>query len=238
MLTRTQRCVVVSGLAILASLIAFFSFNGTSVHKEITSEEAQQRLNNTLEKRERTERHVHIEFAEVFFTNGTIVASARAYGMIRGRKVASDVHVQGTPEYRDGAFYFHPTAPIEFTNWKVEKVGNGTKAFEKTRELLKKMATEFLSKHGWENVAESFKTEFQTWINVKAQKAIAHALAERPIYRVKNDGKGFLIKAVLERVEVSGDKLIVTFSLVQLGYTIFISIVCLIVSVGFIIFLL
>ena len=91
---------------------------------------------------------------------------------------------------------------------------------------------------GWEAAAESFKAEFQMWISMKAQRAVALALAQRPVYRLKNDVKGFLIKATLERVEISGDKLVVTFSLVQIGYIIFVSIMCLIMTMSVIVFFL
>ncbi|MBI4067867.1 hypothetical protein HY413_00475 [Candidatus Kaiserbacteria bacterium] len=139
--------------------------------------------------------------------------------------------------YRSGGFYFLPTAPLDFKNVKVEKVRDGTGFFSKTRELLKKKAEEFAIEHGWEDGLKTFKAEFQEWLLAVAEKGIARALTTHPIYTLKNDLKGIAISAVLEKVEMSDDKLVVTLSLVQFGYTILISVLFLLLVFGMAAFL-
>ena len=237
MTTRHKVQALAGVLFILVPIIGFFAYNGATLRKEITTEEAQQRINDGLEKRALSEQRVNVESVTVRFADDKIYVNAKASGIVRKRKLTAEVDAVGVPEYRSGGFYFLPTAPLNFKNVKVEKIEPSTGFFSKTKELLKKKAEAFVVEHGWEDALQTFKVEFQEWVVATAEKGVTNALTKHPIYTLKNDMKGFAISAVLEKVKMADDKLVLTLSLVQLGYTIFISLVCLVVVIGMVAFL-
>jgi hypothetical protein len=67
----------------------------------------------------------------------------------------------------------------------------------------------------------------EEWALRLAERAATKVLLEKPVYKPKDDVKGYLIKASLESVAIAGDRLVVSFSLWQLTITVVIGILCL-----------
>lgn len=219
---RTVTKLVAIVLFIVAGALGFFAYNGSVLPPiTVTTEEAQQRINAALEKRALEEKRVNIEAATVQFVDNHIVVFAKASGIVRGRTVHADIRAKGVPEYRNGAFYFKPTERPHFENVTVERENKPGLVPKGVRDLVKKKADAVIEKHGLEPLAEELKNEFRNWVVSVAEKGAERALTQRPIYVLKDDVKGIVVKAVLEKVEVVGDKLIITLSLVQLAYSIF-----------------
>jgi hypothetical protein len=223
---------------VVAIILVWLAYNGGTYTIEITQQEAQERIDAALTQRAATEpKNFNVESVRVWFENNQILIDASVTAEVKSRAVHADIHGTGTSEYRGGAFYFHPTSPIRFTNVKVEKKESAGRFFAKTRELIKQRFEQFAAEHGFEDITETFKAEFQEWVSATAQKTLASLLSRHPIYTIKNTPKGFAIKAVLEKVEVVGDKLEITLSLVQLGYTIFLSVLFIVIAIGMMAFL-
>jgi len=224
-------------MVVVAALVGFFAYNGTTKEFRFTTEQAQTLLNASLEKRALDEKSVTVESAKVAFINDTVVIDATANGEKKGRKLRADVHAVGKPEFRDGSFYFHPSEKPVFSNVTLEKVESKPGPFARTQELLKGRVEQYVTDHNFENLVESFKADFKDWVVGVAEKGVETALTRRPFYTPKNDLKGFVIKAAVEKVEVIGDTLVVTVSLTQILYTIFISILMIAAAVSFLVFL-
>lgn len=218
-------------LLLAAVVIAWFAYNGGTYTITITQKEAQERIDTALVRRAATgPQKIEVQSVLVSFANSEIQIDASISGQVRSRVIHADVHGTGMPSYRSGAFYFHPTSPIRFSNVTVEKKENTSPFFKKTRELLKQKAEEFAQKHNLDELERTFKTEFAEWASATAQKILTERLERHPIYVLKNT-KGFAIRAVLEKVEMVGEDLKVTLSLTQLGYTIFVAIALLALTI-------
>ena len=70
-----------------------------------------------------------------------------------------------------------------------------------------------------------------------AETAIKAYLATRPVYRFKDDFKGFVLKAALINVAIEQNTLVVTFSLWSLTVTAVLFVLVLIGALAFIVFL-
>jgi len=224
-------------LVVISLVVVFFAYTGGSKKFEFTTAEAQTLLNASLEKRALNEKSINIESATIIFSNNAVIIDATANGKIRNRTVRADVHAVGKPDYRNGSFYFVPTERPRFNNVKVEKTEKKPGMFDRTKEKLKQKVEELLAKHEWDDLTETFKADFKEWTLNFAEKEVERQLTKRPIYTAKDDLKGFVIKASVEKVEVVGDRIVVTVSVMQILHTIFIALVMLVSVIAIVVFL-
>jgi hypothetical protein len=245
---RNGMWALVALMALAAVVIGFFAINGTTKEFVFTTAEAQALLNANLEKRALDEKTVNVESATVLFQDSKVIIDATVDGRKFGRKVRADVHAVGKPRYDKGAFYFTPTEKLVFSNLKAEKAQKDPGVFSKTKErakeVFKKQADKVITKLGledevseWQEVADTFRSEFQGWIVGVAESQVEKVLTRRPIYTSKDDLKGFAIRAAVQKVEVVGDRLVVTVSLTQILYSIFIAIMLVLAAVALVVFL-
>jgi hypothetical protein len=231
-MSRKTKRIAAAGLLIVAAPFAWLAYNGGVYRVEITEQEAQQRIDAALRQRAADEsKNIDVESVDVRFADNRIRIAARVAARFKGRTVAADVAGVGEPIYRDGALYFHPTSPLGFSEVSIEKADGAAKFPGRTVERLKEKAERFAAEHGLGDVVEAARAEFRQWAGAAAQKTLERAFASRPIYVLKDNAKGLVIKAVLEKVEVVGDRLKITLSLVQLGYAMAISALCLLGAV-------
>jgi hypothetical protein len=218
--------------AVAAVLVAWFAYNGGTYTTILTADKVQQYVDEGLQRRQNAgDKTIHIDSARVGFANNEIQISATVWGVVKNRVVKATIKSTGTVEYKSGGFYFHPTAPIRFEDVLVEKAGGEKRAFQRTRELVAQKLQQFAAEHGWEGVTQAFKSDFDEWANKKAQALITTVLTTHPVYTLKNDRTGFVVSAVLKKVEVVNDTLHITLSLAQLGYSIFIGVLLLVLAV-------
>lgn len=231
-----------TGLLVLAGIIAFFAYSDGRLKMKVSTAEAQSRIDAALAKRTETDqgKKVRVDSAVVQFLDDKMHVRAEVSGETKGRKVKTTIHTSGLPEYRSGGFYYKPSS-IEFKNLMVEKTESKPGIFDKTKKALaekkkgvKEKLDEFAAKHGWDTQLDAFRTDLQTWISGQAEAVAITALTNYPLFTPKNDRNGFLIKAGLEKVEVVGDELVITLSLVQFGYTILIAVFVVLLVIGLI----
>ena len=213
-------------------VLGVMSYSGGTYDYKVTTHMAQEQIDAAL-KRPMTGAFRDLKFSNpvVRFADGKVYVQVHIEGVIHKflvkRQVQADVFAVGKPDYHQGGFYFLPTETIRFENAKIERVEGG--AFERTKELVKK----HLEESSWGDVLKEFKPEFEVWFKDIAQKALSTALAEHPFYTLKNDLKGFEIKAVLEKVQVVDDVLHITLSIAQLANTIMWALFVLVCAIGF-----
>jgi hypothetical protein len=224
---------VAGALLIAAPLIAFYAYFGGTYTYHMNTTEAQQRLDAML-KRNQKDPKVVFEDAKIRFERDLLVIDGTAHALALRRTFMADVHAEGRPDYRGGSFYFKPDSTPRFTNIKMEKVEGRGGFFKNFREK----GREWIAKHGYEDLVEEFKADFNAWVKERGEAAIVSLLSSHPLYTLPNDAKGYFAQAVLEKFEVVGDQLHITISLKAFAWTIFLAISVAVLSVGIIIFLL
>ncbi len=221
------------GLLVAACIIAWFAYNGGTYTAVFTADEVQQRIDAVNEQREASEpKGLHVGSAHVVFVEGRVLIDVTLWDVVKGRLVQVDAHAEGSPEYRGGAFYFHPTGPVRFTHMKIEREGSGgSHLFARTTEVFREKFAQFVAKHQLEDLTAAFKADFDEWVSAKAQKKLTAVLTRHPIYTLKNTLPGIAIRAVLDKVEVVDGTLHITLSLAQFGYSIFLAVTILLIAI-------
>jgi hypothetical protein len=223
----SRKRIAAAGLVIVAALFGWLAYNGGLYRIEITEQEAQERIDAALKQRAADEaKKINIDAVSVRFADDRINIHATVAARFKGQIISAAIEGTGEPIYREGAFYFHPTAPISFTNVGIEKADGGAKSINRLKEKIERFAAE----HGLDNVAEAVTAEFGRWASAAAQETLAKAFSLKPIYVLKENTKGLVVKAVLEKVEVVGDRLEISLSLIRLGYAMAASAVCLLLA--------
>lgn len=226
---------VAGALLIVAPLIAFYAYFGGTYTYRMNAAEAQQRLDAMLDKRNQKDPKVVFEDAKIRFERDLLVIDGTAHALALRRTFRADVHAEGRPDYRGGSFYFKPTSTPRFTNIKMQKVDGRGGGFLKN---IREKGREWIAKHGYDDLVEEFKADFNVWAKERGEAAIVSLLSSHPLYTLPNDAKGHFAQAVLEKVEVVGDQLHITMSLKAFAWTIFLAIGIALLSVAIIIFLL
>ena len=230
MMKRTSLWWLVAILLLVGGLLVWFAYNGGTYTIVVTQEEAQAKLDEQLARfaaqtpKPKHLEHVVFESARVQFVDGTVVLDATISDtLVRlgNRMIRADVHATGGVEYRDGALYVRPTSMPQFTNVFMTKEGAQASSFAHTKQLVKEKIREFAEKHGWEEIGQTFIADFKAWRDEHALKALSTLLDHHPVYTLKDTSTQLVVRAVLDKVEVVGDTLHVTLSVVQFGYLLF-----------------
>lgn len=135
---------------------------------------------------------------------------------------------RGTLRYDHGrgAFYF---APEELTIKDLQ--ANGSSVSDKVSGFIDKWVD---SKKIQDNKAE-LAAKAEEVAQGLVQKSAATVLERVPVYTLKNDFKGYVVRAVLSDVEVKDGNVIAHLSLWQLTKTVALFIVSLVAAIGFMI---
>ncbi|QGM45967.1 hypothetical protein [Methylocystis heyeri] len=225
-MSRSGKRIAAACLFLVGGVFAWLACNGGAYLVDITQQEAQERIDAALRQRAAESKNIDVESVKVRFADNQIGIDARVAARFKGRTITAEFEGWGAPIYRDGAFYFHPTSPVRLLDVGIEKP-DGAKSSG-----LKQRIEKFAAEHGLDEVAESVKAEFRQWASAAAQKTVEKAFSLKPIYVLKDNAKGVVIKAALEKVDVVGDRLEITLSLVQFGYAMGISAACLLAAVA------
>ncbi len=224
-------------LLLVAVIFMWIAYNGGTYTIEITQQEARAHIDAALRQRAADEsKNLNIESANLRFVDNRIRIDARISARLKGQAIEADVETTGEPIYRDGKFYFHPTSLIRFSEVRIGKADGDGKPLGRTAELLKQRVEKFAAEHGLGDVTEALKAEFRQWASAAAQKTLETAFALKPIYVLKDNANGVVVNAMLDKVEVVGDKLEITLSLVRFGYSIAIAAACLLLAIGLVAF--
>jgi hypothetical protein len=135
-----------------------------------------------------------------------------------GKSFAITASAIGSPLYSSGEFFFKPDSiAIEDVTYEG---GNPTEALDSL--LQRRIRSERIRK-----LISGKTRHVEEWAIKLAERVATKVLLEKPVYRPKDDVKGYLVKASLESVVIAGDHLLITFSLWQLTITVVIGIACL-----------
>lgn len=184
--------LVVVNLVCLAGLV--WSVFGTS-RLTFTQTEIQDRLNRHLP---RVIKGVTVERVDVALADDRLSLQASLRGQVVRQTVAALVSARGAPRYDAGGheIYFDADS-IAF-----ERIAIAGRAIPRGDEARNPL------------VAAAVATSEQI-----AEQAIRSYLATLPVYRFKDDFKGYVLKAALTDVTVAGDRLVVDLSLWKLTAT-------------------
>jgi len=151
---------------------------------------------------------LHLTGIDLRLGNGTIAAAFDVKGRLRfGKEFSMRVRAAGIPRYEAGAFYLRP-----------EKIEVLSFAFsgEKPAEALSAAADRYVSDPKKATLAKDIAAKLEGWVTDAAENAATYALSKRPVYQLKDEGKGWVIQSALKTLKVEPGKATVTFSLTQL----------------------
>jgi hypothetical protein len=167
---------------------------------------------------------VTIKQADVRIQDGRVLASIHVEGQMKtGKKFMLSTNTVGVPSYAEGAFFFKPEKV------EVEKFGYEGGS---PKEAISRFADRYVSDNKLRTLAEDVAPKVEEWVTNLAQNTSIYALERWPVYRLKDDVKGVVIKASLESVKVDKDRIVVTFSLWQLTVSVFFGIAFFLLALG------
>ena len=180
-----------------------------------TEAQVQERINSQLDKEFPVTGAAHllvktikVQGATIHIRDNRIIAVVDIAGRLRTNKAFTlTIYAIGVPTYSFGELYFKPETI------KVQKF-----AYEGSTptELFTGFAKRYVSDAEMRQLIEDKSPAIEGWMTAVAQNAAVQTLERRPVYRLKDDVKGLLIKASLQSVKIDQDRMIVTFSLWQL----------------------
>mgnify|MGYP000916167802 CR=1 FL=1 len=183
---------------VLASLICLAGAVWSALGKSrlvFAQTEIQDRLNRQLP---RTVKGVTIERVDVALANDRVALQATLQGQVIRQPIAAQVSARGAPRYdKDSHEIYFDADSIAFD--RIAVAGRTISPGGDSRNPL---------------VATALMTAQQL-----AEQAVKAYLATLPVYRFKDDLKGFVLKAALSDVNVAGDRLVVDLSLWTLTTT-------------------
>ena len=222
---------VVPVILIIVAIVCLWSIYGTKT-VSLTAQEIQRRIDSQVidkslpirGKARIIVKSVQVKTLDIQIQNGQVHVLIGVEGtLLAGKAFSAIISSLGVPMYSDGSFYFKPEK-IEMQNFRymgevpsvtVEKFAERYVQSEKTRALIADNAQ-----------------RIEDWMTSVAESSAMHVLENRPIYRVKDDVKGILIKLSLNSVEVDQDRISVTFSLWQMTISIGIGLLCFLGAIG------
>ncbi len=148
-----------------------------------------------------------VKSATVDLKGGKVALAIKLEGLLRsGKGFELEATTIGVPKYVDGALYFEP-----------EKVDVSRLAYEgqSASDLVGRLAGK-LGDGKFRDAIEAKAQKLDDWAAKAADAAIRKFLEERPVYRLKDDIKGAVMKGALDNISVADERLNVTFSLWRL----------------------
>jgi hypothetical protein len=224
-MTRKQRGFGLSFFLIVAPIIAVFFLFATHTIS-LTNDDIQAKLNSHVVGKDFKPKGVR-GMAIKSLTITSVTTKLHDNGSIETRTAARletlaggcDLFVDavGIPEYAARAFYFRPTGKIEVATQNCSKASAAGNA-EPQGTLAGKLKA-FADKHTSPELKAAGRDLGDiaiSWSKENTGDIAAYIFQHRPIFRLKDDVKGFVIGASLKKIEISGGNLHITFSLLQL----------------------
>lgn len=188
--------IVVALVGVLATAGLLWAVFGTS-KLVFTESELQARLNQQLP---RTIRDITIERVAVRLAENRLALRIEMQGTAMRQPVSAVVSARGVPRYdaQSGAMYF------DADDVKLDQLTIAGRSIAGDEETTRRRLTDVAG----------------AAVQRLAEAATKAYLAARPVYRLKDDFKGIVLKAALVNVTVEQNTLTVTFSLWNLTVTV------------------
>jgi hypothetical protein len=234
----TRRGLMWAGVVALFLLAigGFWGFYGT--HRvTFTEAQVQELINKQLDRDFPVKGAAHllvktinVRSATIHIQDNRIVALVDVEGTLRTNKAFTlTAYAIGVPTYSFGELFFKPD--------KIEVQKFAYQGSTPT-ELFTRFAKRYVSDDKARQLVEDKAPAVESWMTTVAQAAAVHTLEQRPVYRLKDDVKGLLVKASLASVTIDQDRIAVTFSIWQLTVSVLFGILCLIGGIVVILILL
>jgi hypothetical protein len=196
--------LVVTIVAALA--IGAFELVPRTLKVRISEEQASAKMQEALDKK--AHEGLAVERAVLTFNNNAVQFSGHVAGVRFGQQFSADVSVDGVPRYdeRQQAIYFSPTT-FTLKNFAFK----GETPSEKARRFGGTIFKNTTVGTVLENSAESI----ERWVTQTAENRVRLILEKRPVYRIKDDVKGMLIKASLTTISIEENHAVATLSIVK-----------------------
>jgi hypothetical protein len=143
--------------------------------------------------------------AKVNIADGRVDIVASLQGrLVVGPSFAVAAAMRGAPRYDDGAFYFDPEEVKVALIGLSGDGGLGSALKSGLARLAGPKAAELVDKKS---------QELRAILTDVVDKVVKSALRQRPIYRLKDDVKGEVLRATLDQLAVENDKVVLRFTL-------------------------
>lgn len=203
-MTTARRRLGWGGVLLLLTLGAGCLWTVKGQHEiSLGQEEIQRRIDRALDKDIMIDgpaaallKSVRVKSATVALRDGKAWFAFDVEGVLRaGKSFELAATACGAPTYAGGALYFEPE------RIDVQRVA-----------LEGRSAADLAARLAPGPVAREIARRADQGAAAAAEAAIRRFLAERPVYRLKDDAKGVVMKAALERISVEDDRFVVGFS--------------------------
>lgn len=146
-----------------------------------------------------------VKSATVSLHDGKAALAFAIEGRLRtGKSFEIEATAQGVPTYAEGALYFQPEMlDVRRLAYDGESVADFAAGVARSRVANEKFRA----------LIEEKVRKADHWAAKAADAVLRRYLEERPVYRLKDDATGAVMKAALEKIAIEDDRLNVTFSL-------------------------
>lgn len=209
-------CVVL--LAFTSLVVGLFGLSGTRTIR-VGESEIQKRVEAQLPKEHKG---VRLTKATVNLLEYDVRITLTLEGKALGQSFSLEASGVGVPDYRqeEQAFYFLPS---KLTVSKLEYSG------ESATDKMGKFADRYITDPKLKEKVEKSLPGVKQWVEDNLEPRVLSIFGNMPLYKPKNDMKGIVIKATLEKLSVENGALVLSFSLLQLTKTV---IFCLLTLLG------
>ncbi len=179
---------------------------------EIVGRQLERMASEEGQKKNAAAKNLRIKRIEVSLANN-ITVTAEVEGRRFAQAFSATVHAVGTPDYRqkDNAFFF---VASEF---KVLAFSyKGSSVAEKATGLVRRITRNEEAN----NLAAELAPKLEEWVTHLAEASVKNGLERFPVYRIKDDMKGWLIKAGLKSVDVKNGEIVAVVSITQITWTV------------------
>ncbi|HYA80841.1 MAG TPA: hypothetical protein VED87_07930 [Methylocystis sp.] len=217
-------------LLFLAGAAALRNVNGAQTIS-LSEQLIQERLNSRLDHdfpvsgaAALVVRSVRAESAQVHILDDEVEINAKVAGKLgNDRDFSFTVHTIGAPRYENGAFYFDPQqARVK------DFVLAGGAGSENPGELGRRRLFGAIA----QQLIEGNARQVEAWAAPVAEALAKHVMAQRPVYRLHDDFKGYVFKSSLESVKVADGHVDLTFTILGLGLAALAGAVCLVLALA------
>ena len=219
----------VAALLLLAGAAALRGASGAQT-VSLSEQQIQDRLNSRLDHdfsitgvAALAVKSVRAESAEVHILHDEVEIAARVAGKLRNdRDFSFTVHTIGAPRYENGAFFFDPQeAQVkDFVLARIEGADS--------RDLGRRRGLGAIA----QQLIEERAQRIEDWAAPIAEAVAKHVLAQRPVYRLHDDFKGYVVKSSLESVRVADGRVDVTFTILGFWLSTLAGATCLVLALA------
>jgi hypothetical protein len=230
MMTKRKGAWMGLAVAALASVIGIaVGVSGGTYTVRLTQEEVQQKIDQKLAHKDTFKKgpaSIRVKNARAELTDRLLVHVDMEGEQLFKTHFSLSTVATGEVSYRDGEFFFTPAKDgVRIENFQYDG--------PPIAERIVKRSERYLTNRGLRNAVEDAAPHVEAWMKASAEYGATAYLSKAPIYRLKNDFKGIVAKAALEKVEIKDGKLAITFTIWHLAYMVVAWIFVLIMVLGF-----